>query len=63
MNDFASTTEREAFLSGVFAKLHEEAPLITLWTLDSVYAMSKAIQWNPTPNVSWPVLWNVAKSA
>jgi len=63
MNDFASTAEREAFLHQVFAKLHEEAPLITLWTLDSVYAMSKAIQWNPTPNVSWPVLWNVAKSA
>jgi peptide/nickel transport system substrate-binding protein len=63
MNDFASTAEREDFLRGVFTTLHEEAPLITLWTLDSVYAMNKAIQWNPTPNVSWPVLWNVAKSA
>ena len=62
MNDFASAAEREAFLRGVFAKLHEEAPLIPLWTLNSVYAMSKTIQWNPTPNVSWPVLWNVAKS-
>lgn len=62
MNDFASVPKREAFLRQLFAKLHEEAPLITLWTLDSIYGMGKSIAWKPTPNVSWPVLWNVVKT-
>jgi peptide/nickel transport system substrate-binding protein len=63
MNDFASPAEREPFLRQIFAKLHDEAPIITLWTLDSVYAVGKTISWTPTPNVSWPVLWNVVKTA
>jgi peptide/nickel transport system substrate-binding protein len=62
MNDFASTEERRKFVQSIMAKLHEEAPLITLWTVDSVYGAGRGIRWTPTPNVSWPVLFNVQRA-
>lgn len=62
MNDFASLDERKTFVRQLFARLHEEAPLITLWTLDSLYGATSAIRWEPTPNVSWPVLYNVRRA-
>jgi peptide/nickel transport system substrate-binding protein len=62
MNDFASVEERRQFVQQLFARLHEEAPLITLWTVDSIYGAARSIRWTPTPNVSWPVLFNVAKA-
>ncbi len=63
MNDFASVEERQQFVRGLIARLHEEAPLIPLWTLDSIYGVSKRLSWKPTPNVSWPVLWNVRRAS
>jgi len=62
MNDFSSPEERAPFLHRLFAKLHEEAPFIPLWSTDSIYAASRSVSWKPTPNVSWPVLWNVEKT-
>lgn len=62
MNDFSSLEERRIFIQRLFARLHEEAPLIPLWTVDSVYGATSAIRWDPTPNVSWPVLYNVRKA-
>ncbi len=59
MNDFASADERRPFVREIFRRLHEEAPLIPLWTVDSIYGLGRRLQWKPTPNVSWPVLFNV----
>jgi peptide/nickel transport system substrate-binding protein len=63
MNDFASVEERRAFVRRLFARLHEEAPLIPLWTVDSIYGVGRGLSWKPTPNVSWPVLWNVRRAS
>lgn len=62
INDFASADERLAFVQRLFARLHEEAPMITLWTVDSIYGVSRKLRWEPTPNVSWPVLFNVRRT-
>lgn len=63
MNDFTSETEREKFISKIFTEVHEAAPFITLWAVDAIYGMSSKVQWEPTIGVSWPLLWNVSKSA
>jgi hypothetical protein len=47
----------------IFAKVHDDAPLIPLWTVYSIYGVGRSLHWKPTPNVSWPVLWNVRRSA
>ena len=62
MNDTSSADDRAATARKVFQAVHEEAPFITLWSADSLYAVSKNIRWKPTRAVSWPVLWNVEKN-
>jgi peptide/nickel transport system substrate-binding protein len=61
MNEFPSDKERLAFLSSVFRKIHEDAAFMPLWAVQSIYAARGAINWKPTPAVSWPILWNLEK--
>jgi peptide/nickel transport system substrate-binding protein len=61
MNQFQSPTDREGYIRKLFAKLHDEAPAINLWSTDALYATRKNIAWKPTP-ATWPILWNVRKS-
>jgi peptide/nickel transport system substrate-binding protein len=59
MNDFTSPEERGPFVRQIFQRLHEDQPIIPLWTTDSIYALRRSLQWKPTPNVSWPILFNM----
>lgn len=61
MNDFSSVKERQAYISGLFRKIHDDAVFMPLWSVQSVYATRANISWKPTPAVSWPILWNIEK--
>lgn len=62
INNFVSVDERRKFLNGLWTDLHTQAPQIILWSTTTIYGMSKKIDWEPSHNVSWPLLWNVKKT-
>ena len=61
MNDFSSTKERQAYVSTLFRKIHDDAIFMPLWSVQSIYAARSTVNWKPTPAVSWPILWNIEK--
>jgi peptide/nickel transport system substrate-binding protein len=62
-NDFSSEREREENLRQVFSKLHADVPVIPLWSVDLAYVATSKISWQPTPNIQWPLFWNIEKAA
>lgn len=62
-NDFANESERAENLRQVFSKLHADIPVIPLWSVDLAYLASSKVSWQPTPNIQWPVFWNLEKAA
>jgi ABC-type transport system substrate-binding protein len=63
INNFVSVEERRKFIASIFTDLYNQAPQIFLWSTSAIYGMSKKIDWTPSRNVSWPLLWNVKKQA
>ena len=63
MNDFTGQAERVRFLTDTFVAIHDEAPFIMLWAVDAIYGLSRKVAWEPTPGVSWPILWNATRTA
>jgi len=63
INNFVSVEERREFLNGLWTDIHTQAPQIFLWSTTTIYGMSRKIDWEPSRNVSWPLLWNVKKTA
>ena len=61
LDTILSDSERLAYAKQIFAKLHELAPTMLLWSNDTIYAARNNIQWTPQfGNLNY-VLYNVEK--
>lgn len=61
LDTIRSDSERLAYAKQVFAKLHELAPTVLLWSYDTIYAARSNVQWTPQfGNINY-VLYNVEK--
>ena len=61
MNTIVSEKERLEFAQQTWAKIHDLAPSIFLWSFDTVYGTRANIKWTPQFGTANLVLWNVVK--
>lgn len=61
MNTIVSEKERLEFARQTWAKIHDLAPSIFLWSFDTVYGVRSNINWKPQFGTANVVLWNVVK--
>ncbi len=63
MNTIIDPKERYDFLNKIMRRLHDEAFILPLWAMDSLYVTAKNIDLKVPPYLSYTALDNVSKSA
>lgn len=62
MNSFTDPEERYAYLNSIMRRLHDEAIILPLWAMDSLYITAKNVDLQVPPYLSFTVLNKVAKA-
>jgi peptide/nickel transport system substrate-binding protein len=63
INNFTDLAEREKFVGEILKTVHDEALVLPLWALNTIYVANKAVDFKIPPFLSAPLLWNVTKKA
>ncbi len=61
INRFTDLKARDKFVGEVLLNIHDEALVIPLWSLSTIYVAGKSINFKIPPFLSAPLLWNVEK--
>ena len=62
LNAIQSEKERLEYARQMWARIHDLAPSISLWSFDTVYAARSNIAWTPQFGSAYLVLSNVVKN-
>lgn len=63
VNNFTDLAAREKFVGEILQRVHEEALVLPLWAINTVYIAKKSVDFKIPPSLSAPLLWNVNKTA
>ena len=62
INAFTDLAARAKYVGELLASIHEQAMVVPLWSLNTVYVARKGIDFSIPPFLSAPLLWNINKA-